>query len=104
MHEVLGLAVLCGVMLSSLFGVMRRVGKVPVRDVRMVPGLHVVAGFVMLRGFAVVLGCMLVVIGRLVMMRSACVICHCLWFSLVNRIGPGSRPRVIIHQSQPIIK
>jgi hypothetical protein len=91
-------------MLSSLFGVVRCVSEVPVRDVRMVPGLYVVAGFVMFRGFAVVLGCMLMMIGRLMMMRSACVICHCLWFSLVNRIGPGSRPRPIIHQSQRIIK
>jgi hypothetical protein len=96
--------VLYGVMLPSLFGVVRRVSEVPVRDVRMVPGLYVVAGFVMLRGFAVVPGCMLMVIGRLMMVRSACVICHCLWFSLVNRIGPGSRPRLIIHQTHRIIK
>ena len=91
-------------MLSSLFSVVRRVGEMPVRDVRMVPGLHVVAGFVMLRGFTMVLRCVVMMIGRLVMMRSACVICHCLWFSLVNGIGPGSRPRLIFHQSQPISK
>jgi hypothetical protein len=91
-------------MFPGLFSVMRCVGKVPVRDVRVMPGLHVVAGFVMPRGFAVVLGRMLMVIGRLMMMRSACVICHCRWFSSVNRIGPGSRPRLIIHQIQPVIK
>jgi len=66
-------------MLYRLFGVVRCVGEVPVRDVRMVPGLHVVAGFVMLRGFAVVFGRMLMVSGRLMMMRSAGVICHCRW-------------------------
>jgi hypothetical protein len=70
--------VLCGVMLSSFFGVMRRVREVSLRNVRMVPGLHMVAGFVMLRGFAVVLGCMLMVLGCLMMMRSAFVICPCL--------------------------
>jgi hypothetical protein len=64
-------------MLSSLFGVVRGVREVPVRDVRMVPGQHMVAGFVMLRGFAVVLGCVLMVLGCLMMMRSAFVICHC---------------------------
>jgi hypothetical protein len=74
-------AVLRGVMLSSLFGVVRGVCEVPVCDVRMVPGLHVIAGFVVLRGFAVVLGRMLMVIGGLMMMRSTGVICHGLWFS-----------------------
>jgi hypothetical protein len=70
-----------GVMLASLFGVVRRVREVPVRDVRMVPGLHVVAGFVMLRGFAVVFGRVLMMLGCLMMMRSAVVICHGRWFS-----------------------
>jgi hypothetical protein len=70
-----------GVMLSSLFGVVRCVSEVPVRDMRMVPGLHMIAGFVMLRGFAVVPGCVLVVLGCLMMVRSAFVICHDLWFS-----------------------
>jgi hypothetical protein len=69
-------------MLSSLFGVVRCVSEVPVRYMRMVPGLHRIAGFVMLRGFAVVLGCVLVVLGCLMMVRSAFVICHGLWFSL----------------------
>jgi hypothetical protein len=77
--------VLDGVMLSSLFGVVGCMRKVPVRNVRMVPGLHVVTGFVVLRGFAVVLGCMLMVIGCLMMMRSALVICHGLWFSFSER-------------------
>jgi hypothetical protein len=75
-------AVLCGVMLYSLFGVVRGVSEVPVRDVRMMPGLHMIAGFVMLRGFAVVPGCVLVVLGCLMMVRSAFVICHGLCFSL----------------------
>jgi hypothetical protein len=84
MRESLELAaVLRGVMLASLFGVVRCMREVPVRDVRMVPGLHVVTGFMMLCGFAVVFGRMLVVVCCLMMMRSACVICHGLWFSLV---------------------
>jgi hypothetical protein len=72
-------------MLYSLFGVVRCVSEMPVRDVRMVPGLHMIAGFVMLRGFAVVPGCMLVMLGCLMMMRSALVICHGLWFSWSER-------------------
>jgi len=82
-------------MLSSLFGVVRGVCEVPVRDVRMVPGLHVIAGFVMLRGFAVVFGRMLMVLGCLMMMRSACMIRHGQWFSFVI---------LIIHQSPSVIK
>jgi hypothetical protein len=70
-----------GVMLASLFGVVRRVREVPVRDVGMVPGLHVIAGFVVLRGFAVVFGRVLMMLGCLMMMRSAVVICHGRWFS-----------------------
>ncbi len=68
-------------MLSSLFGVVRCVRQVPMRDVCMVPGLHVIARFVMFRRFAVVFGRMLMTIGCLVMVRSACVVCHALWFS-----------------------
>ncbi len=71
-----------GVILSSLLGVMRGVRGVPVRDVRVVPGLQMVAGFVMLRGFAVVFGRMLMVLGCLMMMRSACMIRHGQWFSV----------------------
>ena len=86
---------LYGVMLSSLFGVVRGVCEVPVRDVRVVPGLQMVAGFVMLRGFAVVFGRMLMVLGCLMMMRSACMIRHGQWFSFVI---------LIIHQSPSVIK
>lgn len=73
---------LCGVVLCSLFGVVCRVSEVPVRDVRVVPGQYMVACFVMLRGFAVMLGCELMMFGCLKMMRSACVSCHCLEISL----------------------
>jgi hypothetical protein len=83
-------------MLSSLFSVMRCVVEVPLRDVRMVPGLHMIAGFVMFGGFAVVPGCVLVVLGCLMMVRSAFVICHGLWFSFseqnrtwIDRRVPG---------------
>ncbi len=63
-------------MLAGFFGVMCRVRQVPVRDVRMVPGLYVIARFVMFRGFTVVFGRVLMVIGCLMMMRSACMIRH----------------------------
>jgi hypothetical protein len=81
-------AVLRGVMPSSLFGVVRCVSEVPLRDVRMVPCLHMIAGFVMLRGFPVVPGCVLMVLGCLMMVRSACVICHGCGSPLLSGIGP----------------
>jgi hypothetical protein len=49
----------------------------------------------MLRGFAVVFGRMLMVLGCLMMMRSACMIRHGQWFSFVI---------LIIHQSPSVIK
>lgn len=69
-------AVLVGVMFYGFFGVVRCVSEMPVGDVRVMSGLHVVAGFMMLRGFAVVLGRMVMVVGCLVMMRSAFVVVH----------------------------
>jgi hypothetical protein len=78
-------AMLRGVMLSSLFRVVCCVREVPVRDVRMVPSLHMVAGFMMLRSFAVVFGGVLMVLGCLMMMRCTFVIIHC-GSPLVNRI------------------
>ena len=67
-------AVLVSVVLYGFFSVVGSVSEMPVGDVRVVPGLHVIACFMMLRGFAVVLGRMLMVLGCLVMMRSAFVI------------------------------
>ncbi len=81
-------------MLSSLFGVVRGVRQVPVRDVRMVSGLHVVAGFVMLRGFAMVLG--LRGHGARLPHDDARRLCDLPW-------SVGS-PRLIIHQTLSIIK
>jgi hypothetical protein len=69
-------AVLGGVVLSRFFGMVNRVSEVAVRDVRMVPALHVVAGFMMFRGLAVMLGGVLMMLGCLMMMRSAFVIIH----------------------------
>ncbi len=86
-------------MLSSLFGVVRGVREVPVRDVRVVAGLHMIAGFVVLRGFAVVFGCVFMVLGSLMMMRGSCVICHGLWFSFDEQ-----NPRLMIHQTLSLIK
>jgi hypothetical protein len=73
-------------MLSSLFGMVRCVNEVPVRDVRVVPRLYMVSVLVMLRSFAVVLGRVVMVLGCLMMMRSAFVMFHCLGFSFGNRI------------------
>jgi len=40
-----------GMMLYRLFSRVRRVSKVTVRDMRVVAGLHMIACFMMLRGF-----------------------------------------------------
>lgn len=73
-----------GVVLCSLFGVMGCVNQVPLRDVRMVSGQYVVARFVMLHGFAVMLGSVFMMLGCLQMMSSARVISHCSVSPLVN--------------------
>ena len=72
---------LVGVVFSRFFGVVDRVGEMTVRDVRVVAALEMIAGFVMFRGFAMMFRGVLMVLGCLMMMRSAFVICHCLWFS-----------------------
>ncbi len=77
--------------LSSFFGVVRCVGEVPVRDVRVVAPLHMVPCLMMFRGFAVMLGRMLVVLGCFVMMRSAFVMVHGRQFSFGDRIGTWIR-------------
>jgi len=73
-------------MLSSFFGVVRGVNEVPVRNVRVVSGLHMVPAFMMFRGFAVMLGRVFMVFGCLVVMCSALVIVHSRQFSFGNRI------------------
>lgn len=77
-------------MLSSLFGVVRCVDQVPVRDVGVVAAFHMVPGFMMFRGFAVMLGRVLVVLGCFLVMRSAFVSIHCRQFSFGDRIERGS--------------
>jgi hypothetical protein len=74
-------AVLVGVVLSRLFGMMDRVGEVAVCDVRVVAALYMIAGFVMFRGFAVMFRRVLMVLGCLMMVRSAFVISHMVYRS-----------------------
>jgi hypothetical protein len=47
-----------GVVLGSMLGVFQRVKLVSVRDVRMMTGGDMIAGFVVLRRFAMMMGCM----------------------------------------------
>jgi hypothetical protein len=70
------LAVMLGVMTAGLDMMMFGVAGVPMRAVRMMSRLFVIAGFMMPGSFAVVLGGMLVVIGSLMMVLDACVIAH----------------------------
>jgi hypothetical protein len=60
--------VLIGVMLSGFFGMMGSVQRVPVRDMGMVAGLFVIAGFVVVGCFAVMFRRLFMVFRSLVMM------------------------------------
>jgi len=80
-----------GMMLSGFFGVVRCVGEVPVRDVRVVTALHMIPCFMLFRGFAVMFGRVLMVLGCFVMMRSAFMMVHCRQFSFGERIGTWIR-------------
>ena len=71
----LHLAVLFGVMTAGLGMMLFGVAGVAMRAVGVVCGLLVVAGFVMLGGFAVMLGRVLVMFGRLVVMFD-CLVAH----------------------------
>jgi hypothetical protein len=99
--------VLRRVVFSSLFGVVCRVSKVPMRNVRMMAALHMVAGFMMVRGFAMVLGCLIMVLGCLMMMRSPFVIVHCWSFSFGEQDRDRNRPPTrlaILETSMPARK
>ena len=70
------LAVMGGVVTARLGVVMFGVAGMTVRGVGVVRRLFVIAGFVMLGGFAMVLGGMLVMLGGLVMMIDVAVFAH----------------------------
>jgi hypothetical protein len=84
---MLGCTMLGGMVLYGLFGVMRCMREVTVGDMRVMPGLYMVAGFMMLRGFAVVFGRVLMMLGCLVMMRSTLMIVHGFCFSFISKFG-----------------
>ena len=70
------LAVLRGVMPARLDVMMLGVAGMAVGGVRVVRRLLVIAGLVMLGGFAMMLCCMLMVLGRLVVMLHALMFAH----------------------------
>jgi hypothetical protein len=70
------LAVLFGVMTAGLGMMFFGVAGMPVSAVGVVRGLLVIAGFMMLGGFAVMLGGVLVVFSGLVVVLDACMISH----------------------------
>jgi hypothetical protein len=71
----LGSAVLVGMVLAGLAAVMGCMQRMAVRNVRVMTGAFVVAGFMMRSGFAVMFGCGFVMLGSLIMMFGAFV-CH----------------------------
>ena len=70
------MAVMLGVMTAGLNMMMLGMAGVSVRAVRMMSRLFVIAGFMVLGSFAMVLRGMLMMFGRLVMMLDACVVAH----------------------------
>ena len=70
------LAVMLGVMAAGLGMMFLGVAGAPVGAVGMVRRLLVIAGFMMLGGFAMMLCGVLVMFGSLVMMVDACVVAH----------------------------
>ena len=70
------LAVLRSVMPARLDVMMLGVAGMAVGGVRMMRRLLVIAGLVMLGGFAMMLCCMLMVLGRLVVMLHALMLAH----------------------------
>ena len=70
------LAVLRGVMPARLDVMMLSVAGMAVGGVRVVRRLLVIAGLVMLGGFAMMLCCMLMVLGRLVVVLDALMFAH----------------------------
>jgi hypothetical protein len=70
------LAVLRGVMPARLDVMMLGVAGMAVGGVRVMRRLLVIAGLVMLGGFAMMLCCMLMVLGRLVVMLHALMFAH----------------------------
>lgn len=70
------LAVRFGVMPACLDVMMFGVAGMPVGGMRVMRRLLVIAGLVMLGGFAMMLCCMLVVFGRLVVMLHALMFAH----------------------------
>jgi hypothetical protein len=70
------LAVMLGVMTACLDMVMFGMAGMTVGAVGVVRCLFVIAGLMMLGGFTMVLGCVLVMFGSLVMVLDACVVAH----------------------------
>ena len=83
-----GAAVRLGVMLGGFAGVMRRMQSMAVRDMRMVRGRFVISLLVVMSSFAVVLGCMFVVLGGFQMMFGSFVVHRIILFSWRKR-GPA---------------
>jgi hypothetical protein len=70
------LAVMLGVMTACLDVMMFGMAGMTVGAVGVVRRLLVIAGLMMLGGFTMVLGCVLVMFGSLVMVLDACVVAH----------------------------
>ena len=71
-----GMAVMLGVVNARLVRMLMGMQLVAMRDMRMVCGLFVVAGFVMVGRFVMMLGGLFMMLGGLAMMFSAFVSCR----------------------------
>jgi hypothetical protein len=76
LRNTLVLRVMLGVMTAGFGVVFFGMAGMAMGGMGVVRGLFVIAGFMMLGGFAVMLRCVLVMFGGLVMMLDACVVAH----------------------------
>jgi hypothetical protein len=76
-------AVLGSVVLCRFFGLFLRLHAMTLSNMRVVRRLLVIARFVMFRGFMMVLGRVLVMLGRLLMVFNR-VVCHSMFLSRVD--------------------
>jgi hypothetical protein len=87
-------------MLARFSGVVRRMKRVSVRDVRVVSRLVMIVGVVMIRRMTMMLGRMLVMLGRLAMMLRALVILHRALLDAPRASSCGD-PRAFVHGRAP---
>jgi hypothetical protein len=90
---------LCCVFLCSMFGVLDRVQFVAMREVRMMTCRFVVAGFGVLRRFAMMLGCLVQMLCSFVVIMMNLVLAHA---NLLDSYAPGTDIRALLANQKTV--